>query len=110
MNTLTNHEAEREGANYRKRERNSRELNVAEMADEDVGDGVDGELAHSVENDRQRNLPQFHGFSTEHIRRRPELRHRSVVTVLCYLRRRRVGGVEQRSVRVHVWGRRSFGT
>lgn len=106
----TNHEAKREGADDRERQRNSGELNIAEMADEDVGDGIDGELAQNVENDRQRNLPQAHGFYPENLLCRLELLHRSVVAVLLHHQRRRrsIRAFEQRSVRVHVNRRQRF--
>jgi hypothetical protein len=70
MNSLerereANHEAEGEGADDGKRDRDGGELDISHVADEDVGDGVDPELAQDVESDGPRNLPHLHRLSAE---------------------------------------------
>lgn len=100
--TETNHEAKSESANDRVNERDSRELEVTKMANEDVGDGVDAELTPNVENYRHCYLPYFHRFYPEHPPRLLPPLHLLVVAVL----RRRRRAVQQGST-IHIVNHRT---
>jgi len=79
---VANHETKGETANDGIDERDSRELNVTEVSDEDAGDRVYSELAPYVENNGQRNHPHPLGFDPEHILNGLEVPRRHVVAVL----------------------------
>lgn len=55
-------EAEGEGADDRQRDGDGGELYLADMADEDVGEGGDAVLADDVETNGSSDLPQLGGL------------------------------------------------
>jgi len=82
-----NHETKGERANDGVNERDSRELNVAEVSDEDAGDRVYTELAPYVENNGQRDYPHSLRFDPEHLLNLLEAPRRHIVPVLRHQRR-----------------------
>ena len=57
--------AEGEGADDRERDRDGGELDLTDVADEDVGDWADAVLANDVEANRSSDQPQFRRLSTQ---------------------------------------------
>lgn len=85
-----NHEAEGEGADDGERDRDGRQLDVADVADKDVGERVGPVLAENVERDWGGDLPHPHGLYPEHRPRLPEASHGRVVPVATAVEKRRL--------------------